>query len=66
MNDDDRITDPDGRSPYECILCELNEIKALLHTNGAATLGSRVRRLETLAWMPVVAALVLAACTLVR
>lgn len=29
MNEDDRKTDPDSRSPYEHVLDELNAIKAL-------------------------------------
>lgn len=64
MNDDDRPTNPDPRSPYEHILDELTDIKGLLQGPGGIT--PRVARLELLVWLPVAITLLLAACELVK
>ena len=64
MSNSDRPTDPDPRSPYECILSELLEIKQLLQ--GPTGHAARLSQLELLTWLPVLAALLMAACELTK
>lgn len=65
---DDRITDPDARSPYEHILGELNEIKELcrLTHNSCTARVEAVERWQFVSVASAVAAFALAACTFVR
>jgi hypothetical protein len=61
MSSDDRITDPDMRSPYEHVLGELNEIKALCRDTNARLESHEIRQWYALAASA--AAFILAACS---
>jgi hypothetical protein len=57
MNEDDRKTDPDPRSPYECILDELITIRKLC---------TATNQWQAVTMMASAAAFVMASCTFVR